>query len=218
MSLPEFIEANNIPTGNGVPSGIITALKSQVSNVLSYVVPTSNTATASGAVTNIVTWSGEFVTKHNTEAYVQIEFKERYVFATHYSIRGILGENYNYAMSWYLYGLNSEGETPTLITTNTSAGTTFCGRTSGNCNGVDWVTFAIPNPNISYRFLRFKIKESSSGTWRIVLGGFEVFGVYSNDIRYTADPTKTKMIFLRSCPIGQNYQIHIIFKTILLCS
>jgi hypothetical protein len=212
MSLPEFIEANNIPTGNGVPSGIITALKSKVSNVLSYVVPTSNTAADSGDVTNIVTWNGGFTTQDNTEAYVQVEFKDRYVLATHYSLKSYSIYGYCFAKEWYLYGFDSVGETPTLITTNTSEGSTFCG-TDSYCSSNDWATFTIPNSSIPYRFLRFQIKKSTCTVWRVSLSGFEVFGVYSKD----KSLFQKKKVF-KSCQVCSHFPIHILFKAILICS
>ena len=88
MSLPELIVANNIPTGSATPNGIIATLRPQVPNFLDFVVASSNTARNFGDVSNIVTWSGGFQTNNNKEAYVQVEFKERYVFATHYSLKG----------------------------------------------------------------------------------------------------------------------------------
>ena len=90
---------------------------------MDYVVPSSDTTANLGDISNIVTRSNVYQTKHNKEAYVQIEFKERYVFATHYSLKGYQsGSYFVYAKEWYLYGFDSEGGTPTLITTNTSEG------------------------------------------------------------------------------------------------
>jgi hypothetical protein len=219
MSLPEFIEAHNIPTGNSTPNGIITALKSQVSNVLTYVVPTSNTETAYGNISNVVTWNGMYQTSSIEGAYVQIEFKDRYVFATHYSLKGYGSNYWCYAKQWYVYGFNSVGETPTLIITHTSEGSTFCGY-GRNCVNDNWGTFAIPNPSKSYRFLRIQVKEQSCSTSYIVvmLGGFEVFGVYSKDIRYTINPIKRRTFCFNSYPVTLHYPVLYIFKAILISS
>jgi hypothetical protein len=91
-------------------------------------------------------------------------------------------------------GFNSVGETLTLITTNTSEGSTFCGN-GQLCINVNWGTFAIPNPNKSYRYLRLQVKEQSCSTSFIVvlLDGFEVFGVYSKDTRYILNPTSSHL-------------------------
>jgi hypothetical protein len=216
MTLPDLIEAHDIPAGNSTPSGIITALKQKVPNVLNNISLTSNTATLYGDISYAVNWGERYQTYDNQDVYFQIGFNERYVFATHYSFRGYTGSYY--AKQWYLYGFDSEGETPTLITTNTSVGSTFCGSSTG-CYNNDWGTFVIPNANRSYRFLRFKIKEHSrSGYWRISFSGFEVFGVYSKDIRYTTDSIKRRTLCFKSCPIIPNNPIYIIFKTILVCS
>ena len=89
MSLPELIEAHNIPTGSATPNGIIAKLRPQVSNISNYVVPFCNVGSLYGDdISTIVTWNGVFETNNNSEAYVQVEFKERYVFATHYSLKG----------------------------------------------------------------------------------------------------------------------------------
>jgi hypothetical protein len=218
MSLPEFIEAHNIPTGNSVPNGIITALKSKVSNVSSFVIPTSNTQTGFGDISSIISWSGHFQTKSSTEAYVQIEFKERYVFATHYSLKGWGSGTACFAKGWYLYGLNSTEETPTLITTHTSEGSTFCGYGS-HCINDNWGTFTIPNPSKSYRFLRIKVKEPSCNSFYVIfLGGFEVFGVYSKDTINTINQIKRRTFCFNSYPVTLHYPVLYIFKTILISS
>jgi hypothetical protein len=217
MSLPEYIQAYNVPTGNSTPDGIITAIKRKVPNILDYVVPTSDTSYW-GNISTVVTWDGYVQTGPNIQAYIQIEFKDRYVFATHYSLKGYGSNGWCYAKEWYLYGFDSVGETPTLITTNTSAGSTYCGSGS-HCYNNNWGTFAIPNPNKSYRFLRIKIKTLSyCSNYGILLGGFEVFGTYSRDIRYASNATKRAALLFKSCPAGSNYPIPIIFKTIFICS
>jgi hypothetical protein len=220
MTLPVTIDARDAPTGSGTPNGIITALKSQVPNVLSYVVPTSSTGSIYGSVSNIVTWSGDFhVWDANLKVYFQIEFKERYVFATHYSLKGSGSGNYIFSRVWDLYGFDSEGDVPTLITTNTSVGSTYCGDGT-HCKNSDWGTFEILNPTRSYRFLRFQIKEKSvsSYDWKIVLTGFEVFGIYSKDIRYTADPVKITPFCLKSCPVAPCFPFYSIAISTLIHS
>ena len=181
MSLPELIVANNIPSGNTSPQGIIYKLKQRVSDILTYVVPSSNTArnTAFGDVSNIVTWNTVFQTVANANAYVQVEFKNRYVLATHYSLKGYSQGGSSYQKEWYIYGLDNENDTPVLLATNTSVDSTYCGSGS-YCNSDDWGTFRIPNPRLFFRIIRMKIKTPSK-KWRILLSGFEVFGIYSAD-------------------------------------
>ena len=178
MSLPELIVANNIPSGNTSPQGIIYKLKQRVSDILTYVVPSSNTErnTNFGDVSNIVAWNTVFQTVANMNAYVQVEFKNRYVLATHYSLKGYSQGGCSYQKEWYIYGLDSETDTPVELATNTSTGSTYCGSDS-NCNSDDWATFEIPNPKLFFRIIRLKIKTPSDG-WRILLSGFEVFGTY----------------------------------------
>ena len=185
MSLPELIVANNIPSGSASPQGIIYKLKQSVSDILTCVVPSSNTernpSSSLGDITNIVTWSKAFQTISNENAYVQVEFKDRYVLATHYSLKGYSQGRCSYPKEWYIYGLDSENDTPVELATNTSVGSTYCGFYS-SCNSDDWATFEIPNPKQFFRIIRLKIKTPSnsySEGWRILLSGFEVFGIYS---------------------------------------
>ena len=54
MSLPEYLEAKDIPTGSNEPCGIICKLKTQVSNILSYVEATSTSKINRGEPSNII--------------------------------------------------------------------------------------------------------------------------------------------------------------------
>lgn len=215
MQLPQLIEAYDVPSGKYEPHGIIYKLKQRGVDILSNVIPSTNTAINFGKIDNVVTWEDGVQTHSNKEAYIQIEFKERYVFATHYSLKGhSISSGCSYQKQWYLCGLNSPDDEPVNITTNTSAGSTFCG-TDTWCNSSSWATFAIPKPQRSFRILRIVVKEPSYIYWTVLLGGIEVFGIYSNNGRIKVKRTYC----FKSYPLKHRAPIlELLRMIIIMCS
>ena len=217
MSLPEYIEAKDIPTGSNEPCGIICKLKSQVSNVLTYIEATSTSAINHGQLSYIVSWEDLFQTKNDQNSYVQIEFKDRYIFPTHYSFRGWDG-SYSYHKEWDIYGYNSLNNDEELITTNTSADSTFCSPGT-YCSGKTWGTFAIQNPKKAYRYLKIKLKTPSNPNfYAILLSGFEVFGIYSKTGVVPAYAKPRRTYCFMSYPIARHFPIQTIMKITFICS
>ena len=97
QSVPDVIEANNISVGSEVPSGIISKIRSLVSNVTSYVNPTS-TEVNDGDVNTLVDWDNFVMLKGET-AYAQVEFKHGYVYPTSYSLKGY-NDDLCFAKEW----------------------------------------------------------------------------------------------------------------------
>ena len=54
MTLPDKILANIIPTGSGEPHGIIYNIRQTVSNVLDFVIPSTNVGTNTGDFNTLV--------------------------------------------------------------------------------------------------------------------------------------------------------------------
>jgi hypothetical protein len=178
MSLPEYIEALNAPTGNNVPYGIIEQIRGNVTNnnILSYVVATSNVSTW-GDTNGPIKWSDhcQFLGK---TGYWQIEFKNRFVFPTHYSLKGSSG--YSASLKWSLFGFNTESLDLTLLSKDTSACSSFC--ESLTCDGCgcknDWGTIAIKYPpNKAFRYFRI---AHTSNTY-FTFAGIEFFGILSTN-------------------------------------
>ena len=215
MKLPDLLEAHNVPIGKYEPHGIIYKLKQKGVDLLSNVIPSTNTDISLGNIESVVTWDDAVQTHSNPKAYIQIEFKDRYVFATHYSFKGYTtSDGRSYQKQWYLCGLNSPDDEPVNITTNTSVGSTFCGSDTW-CNSNSWATFAIPNPKRAFRILRFIVKEPSYIYWVMLLGGLEVFGIYSKDGR-----TKVRRTYcFKSYPLSRHAPILGLLNMIIItCS
>ena len=172
MKLPEYIEAYNAPTGSGEPKGILDQIRGNVTNdkIPNYVVPTSS-GDFYGSNGNPIRLSDYW---HGVEStgYYQVEFKDRYVFLTHYSLRSWGIEIEYHSKEWDLYGFNADEE-PTLLSSDTSVGSTYCGD-GDKCNHLTWGTFEIKNtPKKVYRFFRIMHPKYK---W-FVLSGIEFFGI-----------------------------------------
>ena len=183
MSISDVIEATNIPNDGEEPHGIIYEIRNRVTNdnILNYVNITSNATSFSGSLEALVKWGSISRSSANKEAYVQIEFKNRFVFPTYYSFKGESGGHF--AKQWQILGLNSENETPTVLATNSfRESPSYCCDDTCCCNE-NWGTFKInPKTNKGFRFIRINCTESSYPSvvkWRVGLRGFEIFGKLS---------------------------------------
>lgn len=191
MTIPDEITANIIPTGNGEPRGIIYKIRSLVTNtkILEYVFPTTN-ADRYGDYKTFVKWDSFWHSDFKQDAYIQVEFKDRYVFPTHYSLKGALGRYHS--KNWNLFGFNKIGEAMTLLSSDTCVGSTYCGDPAKSspdiycCQSDDWGTFKIKNAKKSFRYFRFVSTEPTrAGKWLMIAVGFDIFGVLSKGIRKT---------------------------------
>jgi hypothetical protein len=186
MSLPEYIEALNAPTGNNVPYGIIEQIRGNVtnSNILSYVVPTFNgSQNTYGNINNPIIQNG-FWQSWDSSGYFQVEFRNRYVFPTHYSLKSSKG--WDSSTYWNLYGFNSGDQVHTLLSNDTCINSTY---TRGQTD--EWGTFAIKYPpNKAFRYFRI---THPTHTY-FALSGIEFFGFLSTNgiTQHVPTPTVTK--------------------------
>lgn len=177
MGLPLYALENNPPTGNGEPHGIIYNIREKVGleNVEKFIIPTTNRVYPGNAfdITKVLKWTGLWSSDQYLDAYLQIEFKNRFVHPSYYSLKGNKG--WEYPKEWCLYGFNKPGEQMTLISENTAVGSTYC---SGGelCASSDWGTFQITKGFQPFRYLRFTIKTPSKSRPFINFCGIEVFG------------------------------------------
>ena len=183
LSIPDVIEANDISVGSQVPSGIISKIRSLVSDVTSYVNSSSDPTRSD--VNTLVNWDKYLLLPDQT-AYAQVEFKYGYVYPTSYSLKGY-NANWCFAKEWYLYGFNQENGRKILLSENKSEGSTFCSTSSG-CNNNNWATFSIKQAKKAFKYFRLVSKTPSCGnsSWYILLSGFEIFGIYSVNGRVPA--------------------------------
>ena len=204
MSIPDVIEATNIPSQGEEPKGIIHEIRSKVTdeNILNFVAVTSNATSFEGSLETLVKWNSAFQGSANKEAYVQLEFKNRYVFPSHYSFKGFSGSFF--AKQWRMFGLNSENEAPTVLATNSvKDSSTYCCDSSNCCND-NWGTFEINQTSKGFRYIRINCTESSFSSiakWRVALRGFEIFGRLQKE----ASIKKTKRTYcFKSYPVNNH--------------
>ena len=206
LSVSDVIEANKISVGSEVPLGIISKIRSLVSDVTSYVKPTSNTDVW-GNVNTLVNWNNR-VSLFGQTAYAQVEFKHGYVYPTSYSLKGY-NENICFAKEWYIYGFNEENGEKTLLSENKSEGSKFCGTAEG-CNNANWSTFSINPVQKAFKYFRIVSKTPSCASWYIHLSGFEIFGVYSIDGRTPAKAKRETIFLLENLPFDSKFLLIII--------
>ena len=193
MSLPNFIKANNIPIGNEEPHGIFYDIRQRVSDILSFVSVTTNKERL-GDVSSIIQPGGSFSSQNNEDTHIKIDFKNRFIHPTHYSLKGYYRAYF--AQEWNIYGYNSPDKID-LIATNASIESTYCGDPMKCtsciecCCNDEWGTFSMNKVKEGYRYLLIKSKvPSSKSNWHVALRGLEIFGILSNAKSYY----KTKMI------------------------
>jgi hypothetical protein len=218
MTVSDVIVANEIPVGSAEPHGIIYKIRQNVTNnnILSYVQPSTNYPT-SGNIETIVKWDTGWQGGNSQNVYVLIDFKDRFIFPIHYSMKGYYG--CYFAKKWVLYGLNSTNGSPVELTRNTSVGSTFCGNPS-TCGSVccndEWGTFTINSPTGAFRYLKMMslLSSTSSSYWYMALRGFEIFGILSKDGRtsLTKTPNPKKTICFKSCPMNSHLPVYIFLR------
>ena len=210
MSVSDAFVANDPPEGSNEPHGIIYTIRQKVTNdnILSYVVPTAHDL-GGGDVNSYVKWGDWCATTSTEGSYIQIEFKDSYVFPTFYSFKG----NYDcwyIAKEWNLYGLVSLNDEPELIATNTCIGSTYCTSIYGDgyCANDNWGTFAIHGATKAYRYFRIVSKvPAHSGSYRVNMRAFEIFGTYSKDGRGLNRPMRT--VCHKSCQVARHIPLYL---------
>ena len=171
MTLPEYIEAFDAPTGSTEPRGILYYIRGNVTNdqITNYVVPTESGLSAENPQ-GPIKWAGPWQGQESS-GYYQVEFKGRFVFPTYYSLKGY--DCFSYAKEWDLYGFNSN-EDPTLLSSDTSIDSTYCGD-DDNCVGSNCGTFKIKNtPQKAYHFFRLTHPKYED----FLFAGIEFFGIF----------------------------------------
>ena len=202
MTLPAYLVAKNAPSGNTEPHGLIYSIRSRVSNFISCLITSSDSSNVHGSLESIVKWDNGWQGYSNNNFYVQLEFKNRYVFPTHYSFKG--WSQYYYTNEWYFYGLNSPSDIPTLLSENASAKSTFCDGSTSVCSNNEWGTFEISVKGRGFRYFRIVSKKSTypGSALYMAFSGFDIFGTLSlakmieDGIEY---PLK-KALYFRSYP------------------
>ena len=187
MSIPDAIAAKSMDE----PHGIIYELRKIVgiNNIANYVIVSTNVGANDGILNTFVRWDNVYQSVNNKDAYIQFQFKDRYVYATHYCIKGRFG-NY-YSKQWNLYGSNDAANW-NYLSTGTSARSGFCGN-GETCENTEWGCYNIANKG-AYRYFRIvSYVPSRENNWHLTGNGFEIFGIYSKDGRTGYNPAATPL-------------------------
>ena len=192
LGLPDSFEANNIPKGSEIPSGIIKQIKNEVTDITSYVYPSYGGTLCQGDIKTLVNWDN-FVQVYKSGMYLQVWFKHGFVYPTSYSIKGT-SKSKCYATEWTLYGFNTAEEEMTILGEDKSEGTTFCNSGKNDCESNNWATFSVRKVTKAFKYFRM-IDKSCSCNYDdfLLLGGFELFGLYSIDGRILSDGKRKKL-------------------------
>ena len=186
MSLPASIK---YASSNGSPpDGLINAIKTKygIQNPISSgIIKLEASSTASGNIETVVLWNTDcWRTKSESGSYIQLQFSQRYVFLSGYSIGEVSTGSY-YSKTWRVQGFNpGEKNSPnkwSLLSRNTSAERNLCSCAS-NCNGNAFRTYNVNQRNKGFQFIRFTCEESSAGgtSCRFATSGLELYGTLSS--------------------------------------
>ena len=179
MSLPSHINAFNAPTGSNEPQGIIYEIRKLVTNdLIENFVSAKTNGSFTGNENGPIKLNCQCQSRPE-ESYYQIEFKNTFLFPTFYSLKG---HGAAYSKEWNLYGFNYENEKHTLLSADTSVGSTYC-------VGNNWGTFKIKNtPRKGFRFFRFTHPKYRN----FLLSGIDFFGILSSkNMFYKTIPSKS---------------------------
>ena len=201
LTIPDVIEANNIPKGSEEPQGIIYKIRSQVADITSYVQP-SYTSFYTGDINALVKWENLIITTGQS-SYLQVKFEYGFVYPTSYSLKGdYLGNCF--AKEWILYGFNEPEGQMTTLSTNKSQGSTFCGTNTG-CNSGNWGTFSVNPMQKAFKYFRIVSTAPSCSIWYLTLCGFELTGIYSLDGRTAAKKKRNHFV---TCAPSSSFSLY----------
>lgn len=179
MKIPKNIFAN---VGFDPLDGIINKIKKYSSNPIddNLVVPSAVTSKF-GVCNSTVTWDGNFAT-NDGNPYLTIRFPDRYLFPTHYTIRGT-SVNYEFQKTWDVHGYN-KGEDDdsskwTLLASNESTFDTFCSN-GANCITTKRSTvFSMIPTKKGFEYIRFTATSTLGSVIHFTTSGIEFFGSLS---------------------------------------
>ena len=218
MKIPDPIVVQE----NGAPlEGIINEIKKYSDDPISenIVVPSSSGKNA-GDDDYAVTWAGDWSSPSGeANAFLEIRFPGRYLFATHYTIRGASSSYWTYQKEWTLFGFNSnevsDASKWTTLAENESTADTFCGSGSLCSGGKKSTIFSIKPINKGFEYVRFETTASSSSNLIFITSAIEFFGRLSS----SPNQKKSKCVvsIYRKCTLRESLSI-LRFQMITLVS
>lgn len=203
MSLPDPLTIKY----EGVPlAGIINKIKNTFTDPISsnIVVPFSTQA----GYEKLITWSADYSSNSGADkAYVYIRFPGRFLFPTHYTIRGMTNIAYFYQKKWTVYGYNAGEENDaskwTVLAENESTSSTFCGNGASCIKEGRSTTFSMISTKKGFEYIRFKTTESSGSNLFFVASAIEFFGTLSTK-NVSPNNGKQKVSIYRVCTLRES--------------
>ena len=181
MKIPSIINAKD--TSNPL-NGIIKKIKDYSSDPISdkiivpYAVPSYW-----GNCKNPIMWDGDFATNDQDRAYLIVQFPNRFLHPTHYTIRGVQTAGYHYQKEWEVYGYNKgEEDYPSkwwIISKNVSTKDTFCGADECCVTTRRVSLFPMTVASKGFEYIRFKATLGYTSTNRFTTSAIEFFGTLS---------------------------------------
>ena len=171
------------------PNGIIHTIRTNhgISNpVTEGIIKPTALNTDSGSINNVVLSSGDWATTQtlNPSPFFQLEFPNRFLFLSAYSMKGISNTGWCCQSKWRIEGFNKENEGDsskwTLLGRNTSSEKNFCGDSS-RCSSNEISTYSVIVQSKGFRYIRWTSEDSYCGSsyCRFVASGMEVYGTLS---------------------------------------
>lgn len=165
--------------------GIINKIKKYSDDPISdnIVVP-SALQSGWGSCNYSITWDGNFASlSGENKNYLIIRFPERYLFPTHYTIRGT-SVAYHYQKTWTVHGYNKGEENNkdswTLLADNESTFDTFCGNEEGCITTRRSTIFSMIPSKKGFEYIRFTTTSTITSGDHFTTSGIEFFGILSS--------------------------------------
>jgi hypothetical protein len=214
--IPNTIYAN---VGFDPFGGIINEIKKYSNNPITdkIVIPTA-LPSSWGNCNYTVNWNGDFASLDRNDAYLIIRFPGRYLFPTHYTIRGVSASRWHYAKTWKVFGYNKGEENDsnswTLLAYNESTSDTYCGNAEWCITTRKSTIFSMIPTNKGFEYIRFVAITGYTAINRITTSGIEFFGTLSVNSNLNGNPCKcTNCVNFRIGSVFVNlYSLFLLFS------
>ena len=172
----------NIEPGDDPMNGLIAKVKNKKPWLIGSSIYTTSSALNTGDSSYMLTWEGIVQTDNVESAFLQINFKNLYIWPSHYSNRGRIG--WQYSRKWNVYGIESSKQ-EILLSEDTAEETGYCG-VEANCDSNDSFLYKLKNTTRDLVGIKFvPIVGSYISPYYFQSYGIELFGILSSRKTYS---------------------------------
>lgn len=183
--------------GNSL-EGIVNEIKKHYTDPIAsnIIIPNSSRSGYNG----LVTW-GYYSSdcQYFKDGFASFRFPGRFLFPTHYTLRGHI--SWTYQKKWNIYGYNSgeenDNKTWTLLGSHESTDDTFCGNSTSCNSDTKTSTFSLNRTIKGFEYIRFQTLISSKGSYCFITSATEFFGTLST--KNILPSSKCKVSVYRKC-------------------